>query len=428
MKYKLYNKKSILKVFLIYLAGLLIGLLLFWYLPALNQTPSLRSNLEMMIEEYQSSGSTDAFNTSKASTSRIALYDMEGTCIFYTALRGEKTLAQLDDEDNSILNKVEKKLKDTWKGKTTNCVIMGLEYSIATSGAIVAIGMPIYTDNIMTGVVLMYRNFTTIFITSIFYLFAFTVLYLILIFRHYYQLHRQKYTEEVEQFKRNYVDNVTHALKTPVNSVRVMAEALCDDVVSSPEKQKIYCARILQETKKQELMIQKILKLSEIQNHRTDLSKTEITSEQCFGSLLADYDDLCECMDITFQVSDSFWTLPLLYTNADSMQEIIKAILDNAIKFVPENGTIFVDASVGKEHVTINIHDNGPGIKKQDIPLVFERFFKTNDEMNEGGTGLGLAIVKELIDGLSEKVWVESEIGKGSTFYFTIQCARYSKR
>ncbi len=428
MKRKICDKKTILKMILIYLAGLLLGLMLFWYLPALNQTPSLRSNLEAMIEEYQTSGSTEAFNSSKAGTSRIALYDMDGTCIFYTALRGEKTLAELDDEDISILNKIEEKLKGTWEGKKTNCVITNLGSSIAESGAVVAIGIPIYTDGIMSGVVFMYRNYTTVFITSVSYLFAFTVLYLVFVFRYYYHLNEKRNTEEVEQFKRNYVDNVTHALKTPVSNVRVLAEALCDDVVTSQEKQKIYCARILQETKKQELMIQKILKLSEIQNHRTDLSKNEITSQDCFGSLLTDYADLCECLDISFSVSDSFWTLPLLYTNADCMQEIMKAILDNAVKFVPEDtGTIFIDASADKEHVTVSIRDNGPGIKEQNIPLVFERFFKTNDETNESGTGLGLAIVKELIDGLGEKVWVESELGKGSTFYFTIQPAKYAK-
>ncbi|MCD8104433.1 MAG: ATP-binding protein [Lachnospiraceae bacterium] len=167
-------------------------------------------------------------------------------------------------------------------------------------------------------------------------------------------------------------------------------------------------------------MIQNILKLSEIQNHRTDLSKTTVSAKDCFGEILDEYRELCECMDITFYMPESIDRLPHLMTNKESVREIMKVLLDNAVKFVPEGGSIWVEASPASGHAVFCVRDNGPGIPKEQHQLVFERFFKSAEETNQGGSGLGLAIARELADGLGEKIWVESEAGMGAAFFFTI--------
>ena len=94
--------------------------------------------------------------------------------------------------------------------------------------------------------------------------------------------------------------------------------------------------------------------------------------------------------------------------------------MDNAVKFVPEDGDIWVDASAARNQTTFCVRDNGVGISKEALPHVFERFFKGSHDFNTSGSGLGLAIAKETISGLKEKIWVESEPGKGAAFYFTI--------
>ncbi|MGN1004446.1 MAG: sensor histidine kinase, partial [Oscillospiraceae bacterium] len=95
-------------------------------------------------------------------------------------------------------------------------------------------------------------------------------------------------------------------------------------------------------------------------------------------------------------------------------------LLDNAVKFVPEGGDIWVDTVAARSQTTFCVRDNGVGISKEALPHVFERFFKGSHDFNVSGSGLGLAIAKEIAAGLREKIWVESEPGQGAAFFFTV--------
>ena len=130
---------------------------------------------------------------------------------------------------------------------------------------------------------------------------------------------------------------------------------------------------------------------------------------------------LFDCTDVTLHVSDAVLQLPTLYTNAVCIKQVLQILLDNAIKYVPGGGNVWIDAATANHHAMISVRDDGIGIPKESLPFIFDRFYKGNRGDSTKSSGLGLAIAREIINGLGEKIWVESELGKGSAFFFTIR-------
>ena len=113
------------------------------------------------------------------------------------------------------------------------------------------------------------------------------------------------------------------------------------------------------------------------------------------------------------------WALPDFYTDAFRLTQLLEILLDNAYKFVGDEGHIFIDATSKYGQATLRINDDGRGISAKDYPHIFERFYKTAVD-NPTGSGLGLAIAREIVDGLGEQIWVQSEEGRGTIFFVTV--------
>lgn len=111
--------------------------------------------------------------------------------------------------------------------------------------------------------------------------------------------------------------------------------------------------------------------------------------------------------------------MPSLHTNASCVGQVLEILLENAVKYVTSGDHIWIDVSPAKNYVIVCVRDDGCGISKEDLPHVFERFYRCSRNV-KNSSGLGLAIAKEIIDNLEEKIWVESELGKGTAFYFTV--------
>jgi len=191
-------------------------------------------------------------------------------------------------------------------------------------------------------------------------------------------------------------------------------------VEPDPDQQKVYYGMILREANRQDHMIRDILELSKLQSHGMDFSKTKLSTAELLAPIREKYATLCDCMDINLHISDTVSRLPALYSNAACVRQIFEILLDNALKFVSEGGNIWLDASVSGKTAVICVRDDGIGIEKEALPQIFDRFFKGSHDFNSSGSGLGLAIAKEITAGLKERIWAESEIGKGSSFFFTV--------
>jgi two-component system phosphate regulon sensor histidine kinase PhoR len=112
--------------------------------------------------------------------------------------------------------------------------------------------------------------------------------------------------------------------------------------------------------------------------------------------------------------------LPLVLADPSRLEQVVVNLLHNAIKFTPSGGNIIIDAHMASDAVIFSVHDTGIGIAEDDLPRIFERFFKADRARSGGGTGLGLAISRHLVEAHGGKIWVESIEGKGSTFSFSI--------
>jgi two-component system phosphate regulon sensor histidine kinase PhoR len=118
--------------------------------------------------------------------------------------------------------------------------------------------------------------------------------------------------------------------------------------------------------------------------------------------------------------------LPEVLADAGRLQQVISNLVHNAIKFTPNSGSVTVSAEAHGDKVIVSIHDTGVGIPDEDIPRIFERFYKADRARSGGGTGLGLAIAKHLVQAHGGQIWVKSKEGQGSTFYFSLPIARDS--
>lgn len=216
----------------------------------------------------------------------------------------------------------------------------------------------------------------------------------------------------LDKIRNNFVTNITHELKTPVTVIRGSLEALTDKVVTDPEKVDDYHQQMLKEAIQLQRLIGDLLDLSKLQNTDFIMDFQKVSFFEILNEAVRGASYLAKDKNITIEMEkDHDFVL-----NGDygRIRQMLMIVLDNAIKFSPENGRIEV---ILKNRVLF-IKDYGTGISKEDLPYIFERFFKARTEDNKTGTGLGLAIAKQIADRHGIRLTVESEEGNGTKFTF----------
>lgn len=229
-------------------------------------------------------------------------------------------------------------------------------------------------------------------------------------------------SERLEQTRREYVANVSHEFHTPVSALRALAETLLDDMVPDEKTKKRYYEHILHETLRLSRLINDLLMLSRLQSGAVSTQREAFRLNELMGSVAERYTVLAAGKKIVF----SFSKLPddlTINSNADLVEEVLIILLDNAIKYTPPHGSVSLFACLDEHDdqlVKVSVADTGTGISQNDLPHIFERFFKADKARVGQGTGLGLAIAFEILQSLGERIYVESREGKGSTFTFTL--------
>ncbi len=228
--------------------------------------------------------------------------------------------------------------------------------------------------------------------------------------------------DELLKLQRDLVSNVSHELKTPITSIKAMAELLHDGMYETEEDMKHYTASILTESDRLKELVKEILELSKIQNHKAELKKEKCFAEALFAPVVDRYMMLCGDLGITLDTSElALNELPPLYTDPKYITRVMNILLENAVKFVGSGGRIEMGVEKKPHCAMFWVRDNGPGIDSKDIDRIFERFYKSDLTHNSQGSGLGLSIAAETIKGLGEKIGVQSTLGVGSQFFFTVE-------
>lgn len=226
-------------------------------------------------------------------------------------------------------------------------------------------------------------------------------------------------SERLEQTRREYVANVSHELRTPVSALRALSETLLDDMVPDEDTKKRYYSHMLHETMRLTRLINDLLTLSRLQSDPGSLKWEEFQIDEVIAEVADRYAVLAKEKGIEFSFSPIDEEL-IVNSNIDMVEQVLIILLDNAIKYTLPEGSISLDTFYDDNIVRISVSDTGIGISPEDLPHIFERFYKSDKAHATQGTGLGLAIAYEITSRLSGQIDVDSQQDKGSIFTLTL--------
>jgi len=231
--------------------------------------------------------------------------------------------------------------------------------------------------------------------------------------------------ETISRAKTDFISGVSHELRTPLTSVKGFSSLLVAEKFGKlPEEAKKRLLTIDENVNKLVDMVNTLLDIARIESGKTEvkIAPADVTK------LIRDTGEFlspqmhAKGINLVFDLPETL----LVYIDKNLIERVFINLLGNAVKFTPSGGQIKMSAKINNNQVVISIADTGYGIEKENLEKVFQEFFRIENAANAEvkGTGLGLSLVKRIIEMHKEKIWADSEIGKGSTFYFTLKLAK----
>jgi two-component system phosphate regulon sensor histidine kinase PhoR len=226
---------------------------------------------------------------------------------------------------------------------------------------------------------------------------------------------------KLERVRRDFVANVTHEFKTPLTAIQGFAETLLAGAIDDPQNRIRFLEIILEHSRRLARLTDDLLKLSKMDADRLELEIHRLSVSQFVESCIETTQRPAAEKNLHISVNLPQHT-PDIAADRRRLAEVLQNLLDNAMQYTPSGGQVMVSVSSDDSEVTFTVSDNGIGIPQADQPRIFERFYRVDIARSRevGGTGLGLAIAKHLVEVHGGRIWVESEVGQGSQFYFTV--------
>jgi signal transduction histidine kinase len=223
-------------------------------------------------------------------------------------------------------------------------------------------------------------------------------------------------TDRMEKLRRDFVANISHELRTPLTVIRGYTEALLDGTVQEQQETDKYHRVMRDETVRLEGLINELLDLSRLQAEGTVLPMEKIPLAAIADSAVTLLTPRAEQVGVVLTLETDGETT--INGNGDRLTQLLLILLDNALKFTPAGGRVAVSVCRAGNDVRLKVADTGRGIAREDLPFIWERFYKADKSHGRtaAGTGLGLAIAREIVARHGARAEVASELGKGSTF------------
>ena len=230
--------------------------------------------------------------------------------------------------------------------------------------------------------------------------------------------------KQLERTREEFVANVSHELRTPLSLIKGYVETLLDGARHNPDVAERFLKIIERNAQRLDLLIQDLLTISALESGRMKLNLQPLELHGLAEKVLADLHSKAEARGTTL-IND----IPALagLGDANRLDQVLANLVDNAIKYGRSHGHVTVGGRIADvEKVEISVTDDGPGIPAEALDRIFERFYRVDKarSRDQGGTGLGLSIVKHIVQSHGGEVWAESELGKGTTFFFTLPTVR----
>jgi len=232
---------------------------------------------------------------------------------------------------------------------------------------------------------------------------------------------KEKQRNEVDLLKSQFVANTSHELRTPLQSILGFTKLLLDDKVTDRKKQLEFLAIIDKSSTHLADLVDDLIDASRVEFGEYKLGKDTVSAEHIVLDSIGHVKNLADEKNIVLA-----WEIPKklpdLYADRQRINQVMINLLTNAIKFSAENSKIELKASAVEKELLVQITDQGTGIPQEAIPYIFDRFYQVDGSITRdfGGSGLGLYITKQIIDAHKGSIWVDSTVGKGSTFSFTL--------
>ncbi len=226
--------------------------------------------------------------------------------------------------------------------------------------------------------------------------------------------------QELEEMRRGFIANVSHELRTPMTSIRGFVEGIIDGTIP-PDRQLNYLLIVKDETIRLSRLVNDLLDLAKMEAGEVTLNIKQFDINELIRICVIKLETLITSKNIEIEANFAVENL-LVSADKDSIERVIINLLHNAVKFSNENGRIILETVKNKEKVLISVKDTGIGISDDDIKRIWDRFYKTDKSRGKDktGTGLGLAIAKNIISEHNQEIWVESKMGIGTKFTFTL--------
>ena len=224
--------------------------------------------------------------------------------------------------------------------------------------------------------------------------------------------------EKLEKMRNEYVANISHELRTPLTSLRGLLEPLSDGMVKDPEAQKRYYSIMLHEVERLSRLITDMLQLSRLQAGTETMEMTMFDVNELLEEVMQSFQTTAKKRNIRIELETHEDLSPVL-SDRDRIEQVLVILIDNALRYAKT--TIRLRATDDAHEVFVDVWDDGIGIAKENLPRLFERFYKVDSSRKDGGTGLGLSIAKKIMDQLEEQLEVDSREGEWTCFRFTLK-------
>lgn len=223
--------------------------------------------------------------------------------------------------------------------------------------------------------------------------------------------------EELERIRQDFFANVSHELRTPITVMRGYTETLVDGVITDPDKVHSYYVRMLRECKGMERLVGDLFILSKLQNPDFEIEKEPVNLTQVFHDLSRSAGVLCDQKNISLH-KEIDNDICMVWGDYDRLRQLFMIIIDNAVKFTDENRNIYIKVTSEKD-IVVSIRDEGCGIPEENLPNIFDKFYKSKLRQNEKGSGLGLVIAKQIVLRHEGTIAVNSKVDEGTEFIIT---------
>jgi two-component system, OmpR family, phosphate regulon sensor histidine kinase PhoR len=236
-------------------------------------------------------------------------------------------------------------------------------------------------------------------------------------------LHDITELRKLERIRRDFVANVSHEFRTPLTAIQGFAETLIAGALDDPQNRGRFLNIILEHARRLARLTEDLLKLSQMDADRLEIEINPVKVSQLVESCYETARHRAAEKELTLTLAPGLsQNLPDVAGDARRLQEVLQNLLDNAIQYTLPGGKIILSAELKNNSVVFTVSDTGIGIPTADQPRIFERFYRVDAARSReaGGTGLGLAIAKHLIEVHGGRIWVESEVGAGSRFHFSV--------